>query len=593
MAIEFNLYVLAACFLLLCLLAYQEVKRANKHWLIARLTATLLAVVTLALMAIPITANYESRQHNSTLILLTPGFNADSLDHLPQKRYFTDETLAPLLKGKANFIPDLAYHLAATPAIKKVSVYGYGLPDEELKKLENIPLEFHPAEKPSGIIACHWNDQLHEGETLTVQGQYHNSSPKPLNLKLMGFGQTLDSAQITAKATAKFSLQHPLRQKGRALLKLVALQGKDTLNQELIPIQTIAKTTLKITILGSSPGFEYNFLKRWLYENRYQVALRNRISKAQYSIEFLNRTSFELNRLSTQLFQKEDVLLIDQQEFENLSTPEKQAVKQAVGQGLGLILLAQQPNSTEPWIKSLNLAAGKKQEKINQLSLQQTKLATLPEQVPFLIGNIADQQALVLDGASIVAVQRLYGKGNIVATTLPQSYQWSLAGHQHDYALYWTTLLEAAARAKNPTYLLQAVGNAPGAGNRLNFTLATPTPTVPLINHHQQSLSSKQNMLFDNRWQFHDWSFQPGWQSLTINGQKHYFFVFGKENWPALSANQRLERHIAHAALHTPTNNSPETKILTQKIVSKWWFFIAFVFAAGFLWFENRLYSKN
>ena len=590
---EFNLYILAACFLLLCFLVDQEIKRSNKHWLAARLVATSWAVAALTLMVIPITVSHKNKQQNTTLNLLTSSFHADSLDRIPHQKYFLDETLAPALKRKASYLPDLAYHLAANPAIKKVSVYGDGLTDEELKKLGNIPLEFYPTEKPNGVIACHWKDQLHEGETLTIQGQYHNSSSKALNLKLIGFGRTLDSTKIAAKAMIKFSLQHPLRHKGQALLKLVALQEKDTLNQEVIPIQTLPKTALKIIILGSSPGFEYNFLKRWLYENQYAIALRNRISKAQYSIEFLNRASIDLNRLSAKLLQKEDVLLIDQEEFENLSASEKQAIKQAVGQGLGLILLAQAPNSTEPWLKNLNLIASKKQEKINQLSIGQTKLSALPEQTLFLMGNIADQQVLVYDGASTVALQKLYGKGKIVATTLPQSYLWSLAGHQHDYALYWTTLLEAAARTFSPIYLLQAEGNVPSAMSRLNFSLTTPTATVPLINDGQKTYSSKQNMLFDNRWQVYYWPLQSGWQHLNINNQTQHFFVFGNENWQALKATQRITHNLAYASSHPSSNALAETTVLTQKPISKWWFFMAFVIAAGFLWAESRLYHRN
>jgi len=591
----FNLYIWIACFLLLCLLVYQEIKRPNKHWLGARLLASLLAVITLALLIIPVSLNQQSKQQATQLNIISAGYDADSLAHIPHQKYFLDETLAPNLKRKANYLPDLAYYLAAHPEIDKIAVYGYGLTDEQLKQIKNIPLDFHPSEKPSGVIACHWKDELKEGETLVLQGQYRHNSSKAVILKLIGFGKTLDSTHINVNGTVKFLLQHQIKQKGRAVLQLVALQGNDTLSQEPIPVQTLAKTSLKIMILGSSPGFEYNFLKKWLYENQYVVALRNRISKEKYSINFLNRNSIDLNRLNTQLLQKEDVLLLDQQEFENISAEEKQTVKQAVAQGLGLIILAQEPNTVEPWLKSLNLTASKKQEKINQLLLtsQQIKLATLPEQIPFSIGNSPDQQSLILDGSSAIAIQKLYGKGKIVATTLSNSYQWGLIGNQQDYARYWSSLLEAAARSVTPSYLLQPTSNIPRTMNKLNFSLSTPSAIAPSIVNEEQTLSSQQNMLFSNRWQFAYWPLQSGWHQLNIDSQKQNFFVFAKENWQALSSNQRIVKNIAYSSLHPSQKDLPETVFILKKTISKWWFFIAFVLAAGFLWFESRLYNRN
>jgi len=592
---EFNLYIIIACFLLLCLLVFQEIKRPNKHWLSGRLVATLLAVTALALMIIPITVNYESKQSNATLTLLTPGFATDSLAHIPHQKHFLDEALAPNLKRKANYLPDLAYYLAAHPEIKKLNVYGYGLTEGQLKQIKNIPIDFHPAEKPSGVIACHWNDKLKEGETLVVQGQYRHNTSTAISLKLIGFGKTLDSIQINANSTVKFSLQHQIKQKDRAVFQLVALQGKDTLSQEPIPVQTLPKISLKIIVLGSSPGFEYNFLKRWLYENQYAVALRNRISKEKYSLDFLNRNSIDLDRLSTPLLQKEDLLLLDQQEFENMSVPEKQAVKQAVAQGLGLIILTQEPNSTEPWIKSLNLTASKKQEKSNQLLLtsQQLKLAALPEQVPFSIGNSVDQQPLLLDGSSAISIQKIYGKGKIVATTLPNSYQWSLTGHPQDYAKYWSTLLEAAARSTAPNYQLQITNTVATAMSKINFSLASSGSTIPSIINEQQNLSSKQNMLFNNYWQFVYWPLQSGWHQLNIDGQNQHFYIFGEENWQGLRAHQRIAQNKTYSLSHPPSKNLSETTFILKKTISKWWFFIAFLLATGFLWFENRLHRQN
>src|ERR1700712_5195606 len=73
-------YMVVAASLLLIFLFYKEWKRKNKSHVYGRLTASLLAVVSLLFMAYP----YDEDDHSTTekkIIILTDGFIKDSVDH--------------------------------------------------------------------------------------------------------------------------------------------------------------------------------------------------------------------------------------------------------------------------------------------------------------------------------------------------------------------------------------------------------------------------------------------------------------------------------------------------------------------------------
>ncbi|MDB4999134.1 MAG: hypothetical protein JWR76_211, partial [Mucilaginibacter sp.] len=67
--------VIIICILLAAGLVWQEVKRTNKHWLVWRITAVVIACATLACIALPLTYQTEvNKADEHKVILLTAGF---------------------------------------------------------------------------------------------------------------------------------------------------------------------------------------------------------------------------------------------------------------------------------------------------------------------------------------------------------------------------------------------------------------------------------------------------------------------------------------------------------------------------------------
>ncbi|MFN0256529.1 hypothetical protein [Pedobacter ureilyticus] len=596
MEMGFNVLVIIACLLLLFFCIYLEVKRENKHWLAGRILGNILLFGSLALIAIPLFYQKKEVQLKNTLIIITTGANVDSLSKIQGKKCYTEPLLHRKLKGKATYLPDLAYYLSEHPTTNSLQIFGYGLPEQDLKKLDSISSSFYPAAAPSGLVTCHWIEKLKQEEVFTVQGRYRNNASRTVQLKLIGFGTTLDSTIIAANTLQDFSLKHQIRNNGKAVLQLIGLLGKDTVSKENVPIQSFPKTPVKTFMLTSFPSFEYKFLKNWLYEKQYPVAARSRISKDKFSTDFLNRDSIKLANISLNQLQKEDVLMIDQNELENITVGTRQTLMQAVEKGLGLIVWVDEPNAGSLQ-KRIKQVKNLKDDKLLRLTIidQQQGLSELSTDLKWLLSIQKGQQALINNQRNqTIALQELYGSGKITYTTLSNSYQWLLNGRQEDYANYWTSLINAVARKQSTNINLNTGSLFPVINEKLKLYLSTDNSNAPKVSYQNKSLTVNQNLLFPNHWEAQVWPLKSGWQTTQVNKKAEDFYVFEKQAWSSIKISQTIQSNLDYSLkTNTETTKPLKKEVIYKKEVSKWWFLIVLVLSSSFLWFEKRHHAKN
>lgn len=594
---DFKIGVIVASAILLLICVYLDIKRKNKHWLAGRIVCHTLLILSLALLAIPLQYSVKEIQLKNKITIITAGSNIDSILKKESKAYYADPSLRQILKSKAIYLPDLAYHLAENPSIKQLEVYGYGLAQTDLDKLDATVISFHPAPLPNGVVSCSWPALVQQEEILSVQGKYQNHGKSPIQLKLVGFGVDLDSATIEARQNQTFTLKFQMRQKGKALLKLVALAKEDTVAKEVIPVQSIPKTPIGVTILSSFPSFEYKFLKDWWYAQSYPVALRSRISKDKFSTDFLNRNSFNLQTLTANQLQKEDILMLNQQEFDQSSAAEQQAIWQAVANGLGLIIWLDDPNPTGRIEKNVKRVDQLTADKVADLQLANTqlRLSGISTDLKWFLQLQKGQQALITNSrGQTVATEELYGAGKIVYTTLQNSYQWLLNGDKESYANYWTTLANAAARKKRNAIDFNSTNQFPTINQKATFQIVTQDAKVPAVNYLKKQVNITQNLLFNDQWQAQIWPTNYGWQTLNINGENKDFYVFNSSDWKGVRHAETLKNNLDYTN-HDNKRNSDQTieEINSIKEVSKTWFLIIVILSASFLWFENKHYARK
>ena len=570
--------VIALCIVLAFGFTWQEYRRANKRYLWLRILAVIIALASLACVALPISYNGEisrSAEHNVTL--LTDGFDADSINAADTSIVTTDVAIKKRYP-KARFINGLD-ELNKTG---ELHVYGYGLRADELAQLDSMAFVFHPTKTPAGISHVSWNDHLKAGELLQVQGIYNNASAQKVKLVLTGLNTGLDSVMLPANTQTAFNLITVPKTTGKMVFSLSA----DNTTQGSIPVQISPVKPLKVLMLSASPDFESKFLKNWLTENGYTVALRSAISKGKFNSEYINVAQFNLDKLSAQTFDKFDVLIGDLSVLNGLSPAEGGALKQAIADsGLGLIIRADSTGKTS-WLQKqfpVDKAAGKEPAAATVIINGKSSIGKFGYGLAHIVYKNGTQPLVKTMQAKVLASSTISGSGRVVFTTLNNTFSWMLSGNKADYTALWSALITNASRKDGTVQDDIEFLSTPYAGEpvQLQFTQGKASPTA--INNKIIASAQNPNVPFEYFVQY--WPAVSGWQN--IRGKSWY--VFANSDWRSAQATNKLSVTKKYAKSHEISDIV--TKQIQQKVridVPKIYFYILLLAACTFLWVETK-----
>ncbi len=584
--------------LMLAWLLWSEVKRPNRSWLWPRVLASVVAVTSLVLLAIPINISVaKTPGSNRQAILLTPGYNADSVgvfiasqQNNPPVFYLAGKGFTA---GVSNAIALDGVRFLPLDKILQLHIFGEGLGDTELSMLSDLPVVYHPGKTPQGVQSISWSRQLQAGEKLTVQGQYQNNKNIAVKLILSAFNTVADSATIAPNSTTRFHFATVPQQQGNATFNLVSMVGNDTLAADPLPVLVLPLKPIAVLLLSSSPNFDTRFLKSQLGQYGYPVAVRTAISKNKYATEFINLPVTGLQTISEKLLNQFDVIVADATELAAL--PEKQlgAIKNNVSdKGLGLLIKTDSALKGRLFYNTL-------------FSLTQTTIAA-PETVailadsslvlpPLNMGNLLllKSQPGVLplvnnSKGEVLAGEALFGRGKVGLTTLPNSWQWLLAGNNRAYQQYWTWLLQNISR---PTSLKRTIWLED------NFAMVDEPSTIQLsdtINGNNVIISGntvamEQHALLLFNYSGSVWLQKSGWQTIGNNSQQIApGYVFAKTDFVAARSviiSLKTSTFSQSSKKNTLATTAANTK---TKPLPLCWMIGMFLLAATFLWLEKK-----
>jgi len=596
---DWNIGVLIVSVLLLVFLFWKEIGRKNKIRLSWRLLASVLAVASLVCLAIPpFYPGKKSIVADKEILLLTDGFSKDSLNKYrnpsPQKTFYTaDATVFQTLKlTQAHFIADLASWRNTIPVNAALHILGFGLEEDEWQCLNKLPLRFDASELPSGISKINWTHRLNAGESFRVQGNFLNQTDSKTKLVLKGLNTGLDSIEIGAKRSMPFSFGTVPKQSGRAVFRLLALSGKDTIENEALPLLIEPQKTLKVLMLSASPDFESRFLKNWLSENNYAVAARSTISKNKTTTAFGNMNKLPLEKITSSLLKNFDVLITDATGFSSLSKPEVSVIlAQASRKGLGLIFRADSASASFIKEKFAIYPFGNPQKQLNlKLNNEAGLRLTIQTDHPSFIRNQPGTQVLVQDEAAhLVVSSKLYGSGKLLLSTLNNTFTWQLLGRQKEYSAFWSMLLSKAAkkisRKENLAYPFFA-----GKNSMTPLFLETADKTTALkVNGKAVYLSQTPAIPFLQEGTF--WPDQTGWLPVSTGGNSaNWVYIFDQTDWKALKAAEKIkqtQRYVRQSVISRQISKNQQKEELV--FVPPFWFYLFFLLSCTFLWFETKL----
>lgn len=584
---NWTVIVLIICCLLAAFAVWKEISRPKKAHLALRITASVLAVIAMACIILPISYNRDTTiADDHAAVLLTPGFDPDSLTNYKSDQFFTADKSIQESYPQAKLIR-LDEFETDNLVSAKLHIFGYGLKENELKQLNKLPVIFHPS-LPGGMIDINWNQKLRTGESISVQGRYNNSGSKAVKLILRGLSTQLDTAVIPAKSNKGFELTSIPKTEGRAVYHLLAIAGTDTIENENLPVEIDPFQPLKILILSASPDFETKFLKNWLAENGYEVAVRSTISKDKFSSEYANMQPVKVDHLNAGILEQFDIVVGD---LSILKT--EGALKSEVTQkGLGIIIRADSLSKGSSWLQ-INFPVEKLAAKnLSPVALNirgMNKSAPLKTDQTF-IREMPATQTLVADGRNHNMVSSsLAGSGRLVFTAITNSYNWMLGGNKDDYAAFWSLLIKNAAR-KAPVSESWNVSGFPTVNEPIDLKFQSAQTPVKILADNS-AIAPAQNPEIPFEWNNRYWPAITGWHQIKQNnGQAQWWYVFSKEDWKSAKATEKLTATSHYADVNAA--NSFVTKQIHEKVrieVPKIYFYLLLLAACAYLWTEAKI----
>lgn len=589
-----NLYLFAIPILLLAVfMVYHEVKRANRKRLTLRILAVLFSASALLFLIVPIRYHTERIRNPKAMHFLTEGMVAENLSG---DEYFTSDhaIVKTLGQDRVSYIPDLLYHLATHPEISSVNVYGYGLPEYVLNKLQDINFSFHPGSLPTGFTAGSWSEILPASEVQRVQGLFNNRSDRPVKVLLEGLGTRLDSVMIPARKQMPFTLSCTPRQIGPAVYQLQAFSGAEKIATEEVPFQVVEQPKTKILVLASFPDFENKFLRNWLLDHKYPALFRTRISKDKFSTEQVNAEGAESAMLTAATFKKYDLVIADEEELTNLGALNA-ALQHEIQAGLGLLLRLNEAEPGSKFSRMFNIRSTRDSitttvQPVLRENSQQLK--ALPMRQPVYLAANSTQQVLLADPKGNALVNTaLQGNGRITATTIPATFNWVLSASTSDYSNYWSTLIKQTARKTTNDFYWDVEPKMPKVGEQVKINFQHETEVIPSLQLKSENLAVQQHLVLPFYWQSSFRAKQQGWTTFSTSaGKEQALYVYAASAWPLIKAKKMIIDNTSFEKLQDEKKVAAQDVVQkVEKSVSRWIFFILFLVSVGFLWFETKI----
>lgn len=586
--------------LLLLWLAWRRPNRRRLAW---RLLASTLAGISLVLLLFP--PSYQRALDPGAAILLTEGYQADSLEALlkklePQPQVYTYQTTA----RRAEPITDLYTFRQEHPQVQTVHVLGHGLEEAQLQALDDIHLIPHLAAPPAGIGSLTWPETVTLGETVTVAGQYNQSTAEATRLYLQAAGKAQDSVEIKESGSHAFQLRFTPKQEGRQVYTLaVRTAGRmDTIGS--VPVQVQSPRKLGVLLVSSFPIFEFKFLKNHLGQLQHKVALRSTVSKGLYQSEWLNMPQTDLGRITPKLLQQFDVVITEPQALQELSSTERNTLQRAVTEdGLGILTIAgEQPanRSTAFFTNFQSRRLSQQDSRTARASWTDGTTAAIPALPYTLVSSEAVTGLIEEQGKNLLAAGRSAGWGTVAMSVVPQTFSWQLEGKESTYASYWAHLLSSVAKREPKDKFWQLKSPQfpqplqPVMLSLTDYTLrasaALPVATVRAIaDTTRTGIALQQHMHQPEVYEGTFWPRRTGWHVVESLGMApFYFLVQDSSAWPQQAILAKREATLQFASQQQGIEMAQATAYAAEQ-VPVIWFFLLFVLSSGFLWLEEKL----
>lgn len=560
------LWLAVALIALGILLAFIEWKKPSRY---PALRIFLVLIGILAITALLFRPQLRTEKSNS-IILLTNNFDRKKTDSIteqyPKSYLYSLPNLKPYRESKTlQSIHELS-------ALKNDIdfVIGNGLSNSAFDLISDQDFQYISSELPEGIVDLQIKNPIIINRENSILGSV-NFLKENQKIILSGPGGKEDSLTIGKTGIQNFSLTFTPKQTGNFLYTLT-VAGKS----EQLPIQVIEHSASNILFLQQYPTFETRYLKQMLGK-KHNLLFRYELSKNIFRFEKINNPGKEFQRISEDVLNTFDLLILDTDAFHQLSSNEIKAVKNSIKNGLGVILLFNElPGKNIRSFLPYQIAAFDGDTAQFNLSGKKRVLPAWPLEVGTESTAILGNKNRTLSGYAND------GFGKVGFQLLQETYRISLEGDSLSYVTLWSDLLEKVVRTKQDAFKINVTNTFPIYADEPVTIEVIANAEAPEFYLDSVSVPMTEDPLIDGLWKTKIWFDKPGWQNLRVEGQSITtpVYVSADTAWQSLSSanNIRRTQSIASAA---ETNSKV---IYSYSPVNPVIFYLIFLLCFGGLW---------
>lgn len=500
--------------------------------------------------------------------------------------------------------PDLATVLRQHPGPTSLRLIGDGLSarDRDAALPRGVRIELPSA--PQGWIALQPPPVTAPGAVFTV-GARAQGVPNARAELVDPAGVVIDRS--TPDAKGKMQLSGVARVAGQSVFGLRLLDAEQHVVDTLaVPVDTAAAATPRLLLLAGAPGPELKYLRRWATDAGLQVQSQ---ANAGGGLSLGDAPI----ALTAATVAQADVVLLDERSLAALSATQRSTLQQAIRNGLGVLVRTGGPlgDGARQTLRSWGLAVTGGNQAV-PLSLpadvdaallqarrgpqrpasdttayiDEADTASHQAALPVLeqLGlKLSDVTPLLHDDKGMaVGGHRALGRGRIALLPITDTYRLVLAGRSDRHAELWSGVLASVARPLPAADAPRVETTTPWAGERvalcqLRESAQVRAPDGTLIPLRVDPASGAEQCAGY-------WPNQPGWHQLQQGEDRHAFYVFDPASAQPLYRQQLRDATAQRLA----TGAAAASAGVVETPGARWPWLLAFVLAAGLLWWLER-----
>lgn len=571
---EFFWPVILAGILLWAVFIWKEWAQRKEQRFWVKMLASFVSMASLILIVLkPGTWNMSTGGKG---IVLTEGYRPSQLDSLKSKykRIRTEEYV-------------VGQTLSIVEQMDSLFLLGNGLAPFDFWQVEDKSIAFLGGQQPSGWEAISHKNEIPLGESLYVVAHYANPKEGHWAILADNGGNALDSISFDGDS-GQVRLQGRPKASGNFVYHLLEKDDKGAIiSEEPIPIHVSEGGPLRILMVNTFPTFETKYLKNFLAEKGHEVLVRTQLTKGKYKFEYFNGASHPVYRLTKDILEKYDLLIIDADSYKGLDRTSKEVLESlAKDNGTGVFVQPDEcffklAQTRSPFRFHRDLATG-----VDLGSPTRTL-----QIYPYIFREDIGTQEILMDSTVVGAYVRV-GKGKIGTSILQNTYQLVLEGSEGLYATIWTHILNHVAKEQGKKVAWEAVTQIPRPNHPFEFGIRTSSTNLEVMSDDGTHIPLMQDILVPTKWTGIRYPRKPGWNILGVakDTVPHFsYFVFDENQRTSVSRSETLEANLrefgAQKSFGTPGSLSKKELEPIPLI----WFYLLFILSLGWLWLEPKL----